>query len=845
MRQKKLLLLITVLISLFSHPVFAAEENQSWWEGKTIEDIRFEGLKNVEIEDLQQLIEAYTGETLTEEVFSDIQDEMYDLNFFNYFYAYANRSSTSDENVILKFTVSELPYVTEIIFENNQVFNNEELQKTIETKEDAFFIKSQLSKDKSLIEEKYLSKGYADISIEETSTEDEESGTITITFSLNEGAQSKIREIAFEGNESFSDTTLKRKIESKEKSLFNKGNFVQNLIESDKQEILNFYRNNGYLDAAVKDLIIEAIDEEDQDSDEKELKLTFVLSEGPQWVFGGYTINGNTIFTDDELTASLQQEKNQIVNISTIQSDINRIADKYYNEGYIYNNLTTQEEKNESNNTISYIVNVEEKGQAEIDNIILEGNTKTKDNVILRELTFSKGDIFSKQELMRSIQNIYNTGIIESVNVEPLYGSEEGLIDLQIQVEESNKVDLRFGATFGGQEEFPVSGFLDWTDKNFMGNGQDLTIGVEVSPSSQDINFSFLEGWLFEERWSGGINASFTHSNHTNILQDQMPPYGAPDPYSSDEEYENAMAEGEEIDESYLMDYEKYELGVGLSTGYTFHTDLGRFNIGSGFNYTLSKIQYDDSLYRPYDEIIRNNFDKWIYNNIFSIKTSWDRRDYIQNPTKGFLLKNKVTLAGGYLNFGQYLNLSGGSLNYVKNQSMFGIYQAIPILPKKDYSAPISFESTFSFMLSQDGWSEDVEADTNNKLFVDGMNVARGWNSLYNQEVLWHNMLELRFPFADEVLWGELYSSATASLGNHQEIASLSSLENYLFSSGFGIKLGIQGLPIGIYLTKNYTFNKGDDGDYSIAWEPGEIFQIDSLDNSGMKLVFAIDYELF
>jgi len=815
--------ILGIFLAGFCSTVYLAaadgESGSSWWEGKTIEAIEFNGLTNVEQGDLDGVREAYVGSRLTQENFSSIQNDLYELGFFNYFYVYAEKSRESDDAVILQFTVSELPQIAAVEFSGNTVFSEDEMMDIVSSSPGDFFVKSQLKDDAEAVKEAYIQKGYADVSVDESYTVDEESNTAAIRFSVTEGLQSKIKEISFSGNSAFSDTTLKRKIESKEQTLFNKGNLIQSTLDSDKTEIVNFYRNNGYLDASIEEIRIEPYENQSPET-EKFIQLTFVINEGQLWTFGGYEIEGNTIFSDEELKADFQQQPGDVVSISEIQSDINRIADNYYNEGYIFNEISTREVRNQDEQTFAVTVQISEKGQATIDSIILKGNEKTKDHVILREMTMSEGDIFSKEELTTSVRNIYNTGIIDSVEVNPLYTEQEGVIDLEVKVEESNKIDLRFGATFGGQEEFPVSGFLDWTDKNFLGRGQDFSISLQASPAEQSLNFSFLEGWLFERRWSGGVNLSASHSKVKNVRQDYELPYGVPDPDST-------------------MEYDKVEFGTGVSTGYTFHTDEGRINLSSGLNFSLSNVFYNDEFYRPYDSTIRMNHDRWVYNNTFSFKNSWDRRDLIYNPTKGTLLENKITLAGGYLNiFGE-----GGSLNYVKNQTMFGAYLGIPVVPKNDYKATLSFESTFSFMFPQFDWNGEIQATPMEKLFVDGMNTARGWSVAggnYDKEVLWHNMLQLRFPFAEKIIWGELYTSATSVLDNHMDMGQLLQRENVYFSSGFGIKLGIQGLPLGIYLAKNYKIAEEIDN----PWMP---FEADSEtgDLLGMDLVFAIDYDMF
>ena len=163
--------------------------------------------------------------------------------------------------------------------------------------------------------------------------------------------------------------------------------------------------------------------------------------------------------------------------------DFARLSDLYYNDGYIYNDIQLNEVRDKENNTVSYTLNIIEKGRAHIENIIIKGNVKTLDYVLYRELPMLEGDIFSKGKVIAGIQNLYNTGLFSTVAPETPYGSAEGLMDLVINVEEGKNTDIQFGVTFtGAAGEYPVAGFLKWNENNFRGRGQTLSIGTELSP---------------------------------------------------------------------------------------------------------------------------------------------------------------------------------------------------------------------------------------------------------------------------------------------------------------------------------------------------------------------------
>ena len=146
--------------------------------------------------------------------------------------------------------------------------------------------------------------------------------------------------------------------------------------------------------------------------------------------------------------------------------------------------------------------------------------TKTKPYVFERELTFAKGDIFSKEKLIKSAQNIYNTLIVTDVQFDIINGTQEGSVIPVFTVVEGNQMDIQFGATFGGNVDgFPVSGFLQWSDKNLGGTGRDLAIATNLSPDTQNISISFTDGWFRNRRWSNGLSFNFERSVKDSALQ--------------------------------------------------------------------------------------------------------------------------------------------------------------------------------------------------------------------------------------------------------------------------------------------------------------------------------------
>ncbi len=837
-------------IILFSCILFGltAQEDQAWYMNKPIVDIEFKGLQHVDTSELEPIIEPFIGQEFSDSLFMDLQSKLYALNYFSRIKAEADSKTSAREELVLVFTVEERPIIDEIEISGNKNIRDSEILDTILLKRDDILTKNKLSVDENAIKDLYLEKGFPNVSISSEREVNEEENTVSVVFSIDEGFQTRIQSIRFSGNTFASDDTLKKQLETKEQSFFHSGVFKQNQLERDKTKIEEYYRQRGFIDAKVVEVNREVIETK---NNKNFLELTFFVEEGAQWTFGGIEFEGNKLFSNEELMSKVSIEEGETLNLTQLQQSFTRISDMYYNDGYIYNNISRSEQRNPDNRTVSYTISIVEKGRAHIENILVKGNDKTKDKVIYREFPLETGDIFSKDKVINGMRNLYNTGLFTNVAPETPYGSAEGLMDLVINVEEAKTTNINFGVTFTGQAgEFPVIGFLRWNDENFRGLGEQLSVGTELSGNRQNLNFGYKTNWLFGRRMSGGIDFDIEHTNNTDVRQDILDERftkseydsgnAAPDPYDSKVEYDEAQESGNSIDDAYLMEYDEWEFSTGLSTGYSWHLNRGRLGTSTGLSTGLSYIDYDSDIYRPYNPSVRDNLNRWRFNNRWWSRIYWDTRDFIFAPSKGYYFGQTLTYGGGFL---------GGVSHYVKTQTKAEFFHTlldVPVLDNWNFKTVLVLHSALSFIFPQfyneDGsWTTGVEATRSYLLYTDGMNIARGWPRDFDGQAMWDNWLELRIPIAEQVLWSDIFFRTTGFWNDRDNFGFFNeSPENYYFSYGAGIRFTIPNLPLGLYLTKLFKL----DSDGKVQWEGGPIFSDPDDPESGWRLVLTINIDL-
>lgn len=866
--MRKLLpgLILLVLIPA----ALAAQDDSEWYVNKPISDIVFIGLDAVSENDLAGLVEPFIGQVFTDTLFWDLQSRLYELDYFEDIIPSAVPADPTRSAVVIQFEVVERPVVDTIEFTGNSRIRRAELLESILLKQGDMAVASRVQLDEAAIEDLYLEKGFTNVEVAGRIEELEDGSSARVVFEIDEGRQMTIREIAFTGNSFASGSTLKGVLVSKEQSLFSSGVYRELNIAQDKEKIRTYYTTRGYIDAAVTDVLVDETPGED--GSRTYLSLTYVISEGEQYTFGGLEIEGNTIFTDEQLLKEVRIEPGRPLDLSRLQSGIMGIADMYYENGYIHNNFQTGEQRDEQQNTISFTLMITESDRAHIENIIIRGNEKTHDEVILREIPLQEGDIFSSGRIQDAYRNLMNLQYFSAVTPEPVYGSAEGLMDLVINVEEQSTADIQFGLSFSGNPDFPVTAWVNLSDRNFLGRGQTLGGELNLSPVQQSLSFNFLENWLFDRRWSGGVNFTVSHKTVSGISQDILAPIftgsepnAVPDPFTGryvfsndtkigetqykagapfpgvptkDEitqhelvtDYDYAVSEGKGIPEQYLMDYGSWDLSLGLNTGYTFKLPAGDINTSTGFRTTLSYIYYDPTVFRPFRAEDRNNLNSWLFINKLWMSGSWDTRDYIFNPTSGFYLSQRLTFTGGFL---------GGSQDYIRTDTKAEAFVKlldIPVTENWSFKTVLGAHTGISFILPPFGGDEPVIAE-NDLLYIDGMMTARGWQLSSTGRVLWDNWLELRFPISEQVLWFDLFLDAAGLWQSPNEFRSGLGLDDFYFSLGADLRITIPNFPIRFGLAKLFRFDENG----KIVGEPGDIFK----DGLGLRFVISLATSLF
>ena len=776
--KRSFICLLFCFISVFA----LSAQSEDWYYNKPIKDIKFTGLHVTGSSEMKTVVSEFEGKNFSDELYIDIINKIYNLDFFEDIGVELNPADSNGNSVILNITVVEKPVISKINITGNKQIHTTDITDAISLKRLDIFSESKLPTDERKIRDLYLDKGYTNVRVS-SSFEQTDDG-IVLDFNIDEGKATIVVAIYFQGNEVFSEKTLKKQLNLKESSIFNKGAYKEAFIETDKTLVASYYKERGYMDAAVLDVVKNIKYNEDKNQDE--IELTFIVKEGSRYTYGGLTLTGNTLFTTEELLSFINMKEGDVFNQTKFTTGVYAIANKYYENGYTSNYFSDPvKQVNMDSMIVSFSMEIIEKPRSHIENIIITGNTKTKDYVIKRELGIETGDIYSLSKIQNGLRNLGNTQFFSAVAPDFVQGSEENLIDMIVSVEEGLTTQMEFGIAFSGitnADDIPVSTYFKWANTNIAGTGKTVSAGVNLATNEQSLNLGYTDPWLFNKPISFSADLQYSRSDAT-CPQIMMLPNGL-----------NVS--------NFYMDYIKRTISASTALGYRWYPKFSIITLTGGLSTNLVRNDYDASVFTPVDTDISDNHSKFgIQNSVWS-SISFDDRDLYYDPSKGWFFSQKLTWNG--------LIPNAENQYYLRSDTKGEIYFTLldkPVSENWNFKLILTGYTGLSFLIP----GGSCKIGSNNKLYIDGMFTGRGWTDLFKEkgQALWNSYVELRLPIAIGIFGIDFFADAVALKDTIGDMFTKLSIDDFRFSFGPGIRFALQQFPIRLMLANTFKFNEG------------------------------------
>jgi outer membrane protein insertion porin family len=497
----------------------------------------------------------------------------------------------------ITFRVVEKPVIQSVVFEGIDELKEEDVRDAANIKERFILNPAKISVAEETIRMLYKEKGFYNSQVTAQISYPSDKGAL-VRFVIEEGEKIFIKEITVEGNVTFDDDELLDEIETDEKwflSWITEAGLLDMIkVQQDASRIVAFYNNHGFLEAKIGEPVIRQ---------EKEwIYLKFVVEEGPRFRVGTVDFSGDIIGTEEELLEMLSIRDEKFLSRQSLREDIMKLTDYYAESGYAFAGINPATKKTEAGNRIDINFKISQGELVYINRITIKGNTRTRDNVIRRELRISEGGVFNSKALRQSTQALQRLSYFEEVNVTPEPSLNPDRMNIIVEVKEKSTGTFSIGAGYSSVDKLILMGQI--SENNFLGRGDTLSFSANVSGVSTRFNLGYTNPHLNDSALSWGL-----------------------DLFSIEREYD---------------DYTKDSKGGGIRIGYPIWK---KWKVYGNYSYTDTDLS-DVSENASY--VIRNSVDLHITS---AVKMSLvrDTRDRLYGATRGSRNLASVKYAGGPL----------------------------------------------------------------------------------------------------------------------------------------------------------------------------------------------------
>lgn len=540
----KLLLIFAAVAMVFGNNVKAAEQNDTIYNPTIIfsgmpkkyeiAGLRVEGLQNYE----DYIVIGYSGLSIGDVVeipgdditnaakrfwrqglFSKIQIRVEKI--------YGNKAW-------LVFDLRQQPRISKINYTGCKKGEKEELEQRLSLMPGNQITQNIVNRAKEIITAFFKQKGFGNVTVDIRLTPDlSKENEMIVDINVNKNEKVKVHKIYIAGNDVLSDNKIQRvmkKTNEKKKlvNLFRQKKFVESDYENDLDLIIKKYNELGYRDARI-------VSDSVAQFNEKQVDVYIEVEEGKQYFISDITWAGNTVYPSSTLDNILGIKPGDVYNQTLLNKrtteDEDAVANLYMNNGYLFFQLVPIESKIEGD-SIALEMRVMEGPQARINSIVINGNDRLYEKVIRRELHVKPGELFSKDDLMRSAREIAQTGHFdpENMDIRPEPNNENGTVDLIFNLTSKNSDQVELSAGWG---QTGVIGkvslkFTNFSLKNLFntssykgiipqGEGQTFTISAQTNAKYyQAYSLSFLDPWFGGKR-PNSLSVSAYYSRQTGV----------------------------------------------------------------------------------------------------------------------------------------------------------------------------------------------------------------------------------------------------------------------------------------------------------------------------------------
>jgi outer membrane protein insertion porin family len=482
---------VLLLLALSALPAAAIEPF-------VIKDIRVEGIQRTEAGTVFSYLPVKVGDTMTDEKAAQAIRALFATGFFK-------DVTLEADNGVVVVTVQERPSVAQVEFVGVKEFDKDQLIKglrQIGLAEGRIFDKGLLDRAEQELKRQYLSRGMYSVTVSTTLTPLERN-RVAINFTVDEGAVAKIRQIKIIGAKVFPEKELLDQFVSRTPGLmtwYTKADqYSRQKLAADLETLRSFYLDRGYLEFNIDSTQVSIT------PDKQDIYITISVSEGPKFTVSGIKVAGEKLLPEEEIRKLIKIKPGDVFSRALLTESNKLISDRLGNDGYAFANVNAVPEVNKEKREVAFTFFIDPGRRVYVRRINVVGNTKTRDEVIRREMRQLEGGWYSADKIKLSRTRVDKLGYFTEVNVEtPAVQGTTDQVDVNISVTEKPTGNVMLGAGFGSSEGVILAGSI--SQNNIFGSGKHVTAQINSSKINTVYALSFTDPYYTPDGVSRGFD---------------------------------------------------------------------------------------------------------------------------------------------------------------------------------------------------------------------------------------------------------------------------------------------------------------------------------------------------
>jgi outer membrane protein insertion porin family len=479
-----------------------------------VKDIRVEGIQRTEAGTVFTYLPVKVGETMNDDLAAQAIKSLYGTGFFK------DIRIEADGDVLV-ITVQERSSVAQIEFSGNKSMPTDKVKeglKQIGIAEGQIFDKSQLDRAEQEIKRQYLSQGKYGATVKAI-VSPLERNRVAVRFEIEEGAVSKIRDINIVGNQIFTTDDLRAQLiltTPNWMSWWNKNDqYSKQKLNADLEALRSFYMNQGYLEFNIDSTQVSIT------PDKKDIYITVNVTEGEKYTISEVKLAGETLVPEDELRTLMKIQAGETFSREKVTQTTKAISDRLSNDGYAFSNINAVPEVNKELHTASFTFFVDPGKRIYVRRINIVGNTRTRDEVVRREVRQLESSWYAANKINRSKERLVRTQYFSDVNVEtPAVPGTADQVDLNISLVEQSTGSVQFGAGLSSYEGVVFG--VTVNQNNFLGTGNRVSAQVNTGKVNTTYSLSYTDPYYTPDGVSRGFDV-YRRDVNTNPLVSVSP----------------------------------------------------------------------------------------------------------------------------------------------------------------------------------------------------------------------------------------------------------------------------------------------------------------------------------